>query len=146
MSQEIKTIRQANDWLASVGENRHVFKSLKSAQLTVAQVEKRIASKTPSAAAPVAATPKASEPTSIDSMRAAAKAERDPSKKVDLYEKLSSRLESDLRAESNSLSPKAIEIRRELQASQTAEAYSRLAEKTANPGAEKIRKLIDAAS
>src|SRR5260370_7170248 len=91
---DIKTIREANDYLASVGEKRHVFKNLKSAQVTVEQVRKRIAAKT--VTLPAAVAPKATVPT-ISDLKAAISKEKNIGARIDILRPLTSPLQSSLK-------------------------------------------------
>jgi hypothetical protein len=159
---EIKTIKQATDRLKALGYKTGThFQTLDEALAVVARAEAKAGNQFPKPVRdphnpkpitpkpnrdpvhPKPSTPKA-EDDSIDALKAAAKAERDPSAKVELLQKLSDRLLSDLNAESDPV--KATDIRREWQNSEKNRAYALLAERAANPKAEKIRKYVDAAS
>jgi hypothetical protein len=93
---EPKSIKEANDRLAALGEKRRVFRTLESAKLAVSQAEGK-KPKFPHQAPPAGPKPFKPFAESVEDMKAAAKAERDPSKKVDAFEKLAARLESDLK-------------------------------------------------
>ena len=103
---------------------------------------------------PAALTPKPNRPKSdqnpivapndIQSIKAAAKAERDPSKKADLLGKLSARLLSDMEAEKDAV--KQTDLRREYQTAEKQRAYALLADRTASPNNARVRKLVDMAS
>src|SRR6267378_6251904 len=134
-----KTRKEGIAYLQKLGIDGTGFSSMHQMAVTAEQAEKRATAKTAPVAAPVAATPKAD---SIESLKAAAKAERNPSLKVDKYSELSARLEADLKAQSNPFSPEATNLRRELTSAQKAYGYSRLAEDAASPDAGRIRKLI----
>ncbi len=119
----------------------HGHASLMQMNETIRQQEKRIASaaKLPAAVATIKAAV-----SNFGELKAAAKAERDPSKKADLFSQLSKKLSAELAGEKDLV--KATEIRRECMAADKAYAFALLAERSANPGASAARKYLDAAS
>jgi hypothetical protein len=143
---EIKTIRQANDRLAALGQKRQVFSTLKQAQLAGSKAEKK--SLTPNKPIkplnPSGLPDSPIKPDNFESLKAAATAERDASRKIDLLTALSGRLLNSMNSEKD-LSKKT-ELTREWQRVETQRAQALLAERIANPAAAKARKYIDAAS
>lgn len=140
-------MQQAADRLKELGcKGKHVFRNLADAKAAVARVEARQAGKPSSK--PVRdhhkARPINPKVDSIDDLKAAAKTERDPSKKAALLGKLSQRLLSHLGAEKDQV--KVTNIRQEYQRTELQRGYALLAERTANPTNAKVRKYIDAAS
>jgi len=139
---DIKTIREANDYLASVGEKRHVFKNLKSAQVTVEQVRKRIAAKT--VTLPAAVAPKAAL-TTVGELKAAIFAEKNPGARIDMLESLRSHLVTAISANKADM-VRGTELRRELQRIEKQAAYERMAEATESPAAAKARRIREFAN
>ena len=134
----INSIAEANQWLAAHGESRRVFKTLKSAQLVVAQTEDRIAGKTApqSPVAPAAAKPANAR----EGLLAAIEAESRPGAKADLYEKLSQSLLADIKQESDPV--KKTELTRAYQRSEKNRGYCLHAEATLDPKAAKTRRIM----
>lgn len=141
MSQIITSIKQANDWLASVGEKRHVFKSLKSAQVTVAQTEARTAAKT--VTSPNTVAPKAV--VTVGELKAAISAEKNPGARIDMLESLRSHLVTAISANKADM-VRGTELRRELQRIEKQAAYERMAEATESPAAAKARRIREFAN
>jgi hypothetical protein len=135
MSKEIKTMEQANKRLSELGQKRHVFKSLKQAQITVEQAEKRASAKTSAVSAPTAKPANARE-----SLLSAIEAEKQPGAKADLYEKLSQSLLSDIKQESDPV--KKTELTRAYQRSEKNRGYCLHAEASLDPKAAQARKFL----
>jgi hypothetical protein len=135
-----RTLAEGRKRLAEIGlDPGHM--SLREMSVTYQQQLKR------NAAAGKAAKPTVTAPAkpanTIDSIKAAAKAERDPAKKADLFWQLRTELLKKMDGEKDMV--KATELSREFQKADQGFAYSRLAESAANPNADRVRKLTDRA-
>jgi len=160
MSEEIKTMRQANDRLAALGQKRQVFHSLKQAQATVAQAEQN----KPTAPKPFPTRPNPRQPnqaptpkpkvalkdlqakppgvgtvitalSAIGSLKAAIKAEANVSAKINLLSDLRSKLLADMTV-AKTVDAKN-ELQREFMATEKKLAYNLLSLKTTDPKAYK---------
>src|SRR5260221_1860505 len=134
----LKTIKECNDRLASLGEKRQVFKSLKQAQATVEQVEKRVSAKALPAASVKAALK--SVLSVRESLIAQISAEQAPRAKAELYGKLSASLLTEIGNEKDAA--KKVELTREFMRAQKHEAYCLHAIAQTDPKAVLAAKLL----
>lgn len=130
-------MRQANDRLAALGQKRQVFTTLKQAQVTVEQAEKRAVKKL------VAVAPKAtvSALTTIQSLKSAIAAEKNPTSKINMLQDLRANLLTSMQSEKNHV--KATELQREFMSADKKLAYNLLAERQLDPKAARARRLRD---
>ena len=148
MPKIFRNMVEAQQAFAKAGISFHGIKTLKQASEAF-QGRKPVANK-PSFPRNITpdnpANPKAFDPKTdgLGDAIAAAKAERDISKKIDLLEQLSAKQFAAMQAESDAINK--TDLMRAWQCTQKSLAYATLAEKTASPSAAKIRRLVDFAS
>jgi hypothetical protein len=133
----IRTLKQGREELAKRGIDAKAM-SIRDMQAAINQADKapKLAVKLPAIATPAV--------DALESLKAAAKAERNPTAKANLLQDLSDKLLTKLNSENDAV--KATDLRRELQAAQKAQAYALLAERSVDPKAARARRLIDLAS
>ena len=142
------SIKSITDELTSLGFPRKAFRTLKEAQLALAAAKSGRAIKPsfskPQMAVANKAAAKAPIADAIASLKAAAKNARTGVEKAAAFQKLSEHLTAEMAKETDFA--KKAELSREYMASEKARAFSLLAARAENPGAERIQRYLDAAN
>jgi hypothetical protein len=144
--QFIRTLAEGRAELAKLGIHSAGMKSISEMQRAISAAKKKPA-KFPHGITPDnPAKPSPFDPKKdgLGDLIAAAKSERDVSKKVDLLTELSAKQHAAMTAEPEAV--KKTDLMRQWQQTEKSRAYALLAERTASPQSAKARRLVDLAS